>query len=324
MKFFGLIFSTVIFLCCNMALAQQAPQNSQNPIEITASKDVEWQRNNQKYIARENVVVTQGNMSISCDLLTADYRDGATSSNEIYQMTAEGSVVIADDKNKAFGDLAVYDVTQGIATLTGSNLKLVSPDQTITARDKMEYFSNERKARAVGNAKVVRAQDTLSADNLTAFFKDENAATNSSNTTMIGGGNNLDRLEAQGNVIIKTPTETLYGDKAVYKADTNIAELIGNVRVERDKNVLEGARAEVNLNTNISKMMGDGKKGDRVRGVFFPSSQKPTNSNAPVPAPVLDPAPTPNPAEQAPKTSSQTPPLAPELQGVRVSPAITY
>lgn len=324
MKFFGLIFFAVMFLCCNMVLAQQPPQNVQNPIEITASKDVEWQRNNQKYIARENVVVTQGNMSISCDLLTADYRDGATSSNEIYQMTAEGSVVIADDKNKAFGDLAVYYVTQGIATLTGGNLKLVSPDQTITARDKMEYFSNERKARAVGNAKVVRAKDTLSADALTAFFKDGNAAANSSSTTMIGGGNNLDRLEAQGNVIIKTPTETLYGDKAVYKADTNIAELIGNVRVERDKNVLEGARAEVNLNTNVSKMMGDGKKGNRVRGVFFPSSQKNTNSGVAAPAPVTTPAPTQVPEEQAPPTTPEATPLAPSLKGVRVSPAITY
>ena len=98
-----------LFLCALMlGSASFAQTNSEQPIEITASKSVEWLRNQNQYVARENVIVTQGNMQIFSDLLTADYRDGATSSTEIWQITAEGNVQIRDDKNTAYGDKGVY------------------------------------------------------------------------------------------------------------------------------------------------------------------------------------------------------------------------
>lgn len=276
--------------------------NSGQPIEITATKTVEWLRNNKQYVARENVVVTQGTMSISTDLLTADYHETAQSSTDIWQLTAEGNVQIKDTNNTAYGDKGVYDVPSGVATLTGSNLKLVSPDQTVTARDKMEYHSNERMAKAIGNAKVVRAQDTLTADVITAYFKDNNAApaptpTTAPATTEVkpaANTGNLDHIEADGKVVIITPTEKLYGNKGTYQASTNTAQLIGNVKIERGENVLEGERAEVNLTTNISKMFSSNKPGGRVRGVFFPGAEKGTDKKgqdkSPIPAPFKAPA----------------------------------
>lgn len=328
----------------------QTPGQSQNqgqgqgqPIEITATKTVEWLRDQQQYVARENVIVTQGAMTIMSDLLTADYRDGATSSQEIWQLTAEGNVQIKDEANTAYGDRGVYDVPKGIATLTGENLRLVSPDQTVTARDRMEYHSNERLAKAIGNAKVVRAQDTLSADVITAYFKDDAAqstaqevqaaasvpsrqgSTASAPASPLGGsGGNLDRLEADGNVVIKTPTETLYGRKGVYRAETNTAELTGKVRIERGPNVLEGERAVVDLNTNVSKMYGAEKDGGRVRGVFFPGTNKKTEGQdkSPVPAPFKQ-----SPAPGPEKTLDQTgvapgtaPPPAPALSTENTAP----
>ena len=297
------------------AMAQQA--NSDQPIEITASKTVEWLRNEKQYVARENVVVKQGNMTILSDLLTADYRDGASGSMEIWQITADGNVRIKDDKNTAYGDKGVYDVTQGVAVLTGENLRLISPDQTVTAEDRMEYHSNERMAKAIGNAKVVRAKDTLTADTITAYFKDQPAsaaaATAKPATNAVGGGS-LDRIEADGNVVIKTPTETLRGSKAVYRADTNIAELTGKVKIERGPNVMEGSRAEVNLNTNVSKMFSSGKDGGRVRGVFFPGSEKKDDKKPAIPAPFTQtPAPQAAPlpqAETAPDSSGAKAPAA--------------
>lgn len=331
------------------AMAQQnqpaaPPANNSAPIEITATKTVEWLRNDNKYVARENVVVTQGAMTINTDLLTADYREGAQSSTEIYKLTAEGNVVIKDDTNTAYGDLGVYDVPEGVAILTGENLKLVSPDQTVTATERMEYHANTREAKAIGNAKVVRAKDTLSADTITAFFKDKNAAPATSpkqTDSPLGGGGNLDRLEAQGHVVIKTPTETLYGDKAIYRADTNTAELLGKVRVLREQNTLEGNRAEVNLTTNVSKMYSSGKDGGRVRGVFFPGSdsglnkpepdKKPAAAPAPVAAPAPAPVAPPAPANPAPGVSTQAPDLFPAentmptaRQGGMVSPQVKY
>lgn len=275
----------VFFYALLLAGAAFAQTANEQPIEITASKSVEWLRGKNQYVARENVVVTQGNMTITTDLLTADYRDGATSSTEIWQITADGNVQIKDDANTAYGDKGVYDVINGVAVLTGNNLKLVSPDQTVTARDRMEYHSTERMAKAIGNAKVVRAKDTLTAQTITAYFKDgSNNAPAAQKSGNPAGGGNLDKLVAEGSVVITTPTEILHGSKAVYRADTNTAELTGNVKIERGENVMEGERAEVNLNTNVSKMFASGKNGGRVRGVFFPGSNKKTEA-APSPAP---------------------------------------
>lgn len=357
MKAYLLPFLCILFLGTAFANAQEAaPSNSESPIEITAQKAMEWQRAKKQYIARENVVVKQGGTTITADLLTADYREGAQTSMEIWQLTAEGNVTISDGKNTAYGDLGVYDVTAGVATLTGQDLRLVSPDQTVTAKDKMEYFNNERKARAVGNAKVVRTNDTLTANTITAFFKDGSAQPQQNGTAAKGtgalgaGGGNLDRLEADGNVVIKTPDETLSGNKAIYRADTNTAELIGNVKVLREKNVLEGTRAEVNLTTNVSKMFGSKSENGRVRGVFYPGSSKPgakPQSPAPTAAPVA-PAPAATKPQQAPVApqAAQTPvqttpavpapapapkaatpenaPFAPTPAPARVSPRIEY
>lgn len=264
------------------AQAAPAPANNGQPIEITATETVEWLRNEKQYVARKDVIVKQGTMEIHSDLLTADYREGAELSMEIWQLTAEGNVKILDETSTAYGDHGVYDVTKGVAVLTGKDLKLVSPDQTVTARDRMEYHANERLAKAIGNATVVREKDTLKADTLTAYFKDEAAApaaakdsAKPANTSspLGGGGGNIDRLVAEGNVIIITPTEKIYGSKAVYRADTNIADITGKVKLERGENVLEGERAEVNLTTNVSKMFGSEKAGGRVRGLFFPGSE---------------------------------------------------
>ena len=129
-----LLLTCSALLLSSAAFAQDAPApaanaNAGQPIEISATKTVEWLRNEKKYVARENVVVTQGGMTINTDLLTADYRETPQSATEIWQLTAEGNVIIKDDTNTAYGDLGVYDVTTGIATLTGQNLKLVSrPD----------------------------------------------------------------------------------------------------------------------------------------------------------------------------------------------------
>lgn len=332
------LLAGLLFFVALPAAAQTAPavKNSAQPIEITATKTVEWLRNDKQYVARENVIVTQGAMTLKSDLLTADYRESPASSMEIWQMTADGNVTISDEGNTAYGDKAVYDVTGGVATLTGGDLKLVSPDQTVTAQEKMEYHANERKALAVGKAKVVRAKDTLSADTLVAYFKESSnvqpAATQAPSESVPGVGSGLDRLEALGNVVIKTPTETLYGNKGTYRASTNTAELAGKVRIERGPNILEGDRAEVDLNTNVSKLFGNKETGGRVRGVFFPGSEnkdslkgqdkKPapvtqTPPAAPVPAPVT-PA---TPAQQAaPAESAVKPAPAPAM----VSPRVDY
>jgi lipopolysaccharide export system protein LptA len=218
--------------------------NNDKPIEITAGQTLEWHRNDNKYIARGQVEARQGDTAIYSETLTADYRSTDKSANEIYQLTAEQDVRVQNTTTTIYGQKAVYDVDKAYAVMTGDNLKMVSPDQTVTARDRMEYWSNTGEALAIGNAKVVRAEDTLNADTVKAIFKETPT------------GREIDTLHALGHVVIVTPNETLTGDRGIYHSANNTAEIFGNVRIVRGQNELEGDRAEVDLTTNISKIFG--------------------------------------------------------------------
>lgn len=254
-----LFFLGAVWLIVAPASAQNANNNA--PLEITADQTLEWHRNDQQYIARGNVLAVQGDVRIAADTLTADYRETAASSIEIYRLTATGNVIITSRGNTAYGSHAVYDVDKGLAVMTGNNLRLVSPDQTVTARDRFEYWVQAGRLAAIGNAAVTRGEDRLTAAQVSAIFQEDGS-----------GQRRLARLDADRNVVITTPEEILTGDNAFYLASTDTAELLGNVRITRGPNILEGERAEVNLATNVSKMYGSAAQGGRVRGVFYPDS----------------------------------------------------
>lgn len=258
------VFCCVIGLCA-AAQAQGVNPDAKQPLEITADESLEWHRNEQFFVARKNVNAVQGTTTLKSALLTAKYREGKEGGMKIHTIIAEGAVEIVSAQSKAYGDRATYDIDKGYAVMTGKNLRVVSPDQTVTAQEKMEYWTAQGKLQAVGRAKAVREGDEIVADILIAEFvegKDKKRV--------------LKTLRAKGNVVITTPTEVLTGDEGVYQADTNLAELTGNVKITRGQNILEGEKAEVDLNTNISKMFGSitQEGGGRVRGIFYPGSEE--------------------------------------------------
>lgn len=258
LKYF-IFYFLIIFASPVMA---QNLTDSDSPVEISADNSLEWMQKDKQYIANGNVEVVQGNAKIICNKLIADYRENQKTGNtEIWQLTAFENVKITSQESTAQGDKAVYNIDTGLSILTGNNLTLTLPNQTITASERMEYNMNNGNAKAIGNAKIKRGTDLLSANVITANFAKDGT-----------GKQNLKTANADGNVTIKTVNETLTGNKAVYNAVDNTAEISGNVKIVRGPNILEGARAEVNLTTNISKMFGAPESGKRVKGVFFPSS----------------------------------------------------
>lgn len=263
-------FVSLFFLPAGTMPTAQAQEPEEAPLEITADDTLEWHRNEMKFIARGQVIAAQGDVEIRSSTLTAHYRETDRSAIDIYRINADKNVIINSNEATAYGDEAVYDIDKGQAVMTGDNLKMISPDQIVTARDNFEYFVTDGRLIANGAVKIVRGEDTITTDRAIAFFS-ENAQ----------GKRELQRLEAKGNVVITTPTEVLYGDQGHYDAASNIAEIYGNVKITRGPNILEGERAEVNLTTNISRMFGGTPSGDntggtgRVRGVFYPDSDNP-------------------------------------------------
>jgi lipopolysaccharide export system protein LptA len=238
-----------------------AQTNNDQPIEVSAGQALEWKQKDLQYIARGDVVITQGKTTVKADTVIADYREGANSKTEIWRLTATDNVIIFDTENTITGAQGVYLIDGGIATVTGQNLKLTTPEQVITANEKMTYAADKGTATAIGNAKVVQGNDTLTSARLNVFFKKDDE-----------GKNALQKIDAVGRVKIVTPDETLTGDSGTYNAGNDTATVQGNVKIMRGPNTLEGTRANVNLTTKVSKIFGNEKTGGRVKGIFFPGS----------------------------------------------------
>lgn len=321
------LFAFLLLSLAAPAWAQET-QQAEKPLEITADQTLEWHRTDKKYIARGKAEAKQGLTTINAETLTADYRESEKSNFDIYRMTADNNVVITSQGNQAFGDKAVYELDTGIATMTGEALKMTAPDQTITARDKFEYAVNEGRLSAYGDVLIIRGEDKIQADKASAFFAQNNqpASASAPNSSALGG-RKLERFEGEGHVIVTTPTEILTGDRGVYNAATNIAEVTGNVKITRGPNVLEGTRAEIDLTTNVSKMFGNTTTSGRVKGVFYPGSTKTEQPAAPAPRPTPAVPVTPTASEQGytviPEESpaSVPPPLTkPEAGGHLTAP----
>jgi lipopolysaccharide export system protein LptA len=92
----------------------------------------------------------------------------------------------------------------------------------------------------------------------------------------------LEKVEAYGHVVVRTVTDTVTGDRAVYVPDTGIARVAGVVRITRGDNQLNGSEAEVNLKTGISRLLA-GNTG-RVQGLVVPTNQA-NQPGAATPAP---------------------------------------
>ena len=236
-----------------------------DPVTIDASDGIEWQRDRSAYVARGNATATRGDTSVRAYELIAYYQpesDGA----DIYRIDAVGDVVILGPEQRVVGDRAVYDVLNGIVVVTGDELSLTTPTEVLTARDSLEYWSNDRMAVARGDAVACTGNERLSAEILTAYFAAETSGATGApvQETAAADGNasgepgldsqQLDRVEAYGGVQIITSTDRAISDTAVFYAQDEIALLTGNVQIAQGSNQLNGTAAEYDLVTRIFKV----------------------------------------------------------------------
>jgi lipopolysaccharide export system protein LptA len=250
---------------------------SKEPVTIEADEGIEWHQQEKIYLARGNARATRGDVTVRAQMLTAHYREVGNGKTEVYQVVADGGVLITTPREKITGDTGVYDVEKGVFRLTGKSLLIETPEEKVSARDKIEYFSNEKKAVLVGDATVIKDDRKVRADTMTARFAEDQK-----------GKMALSRADIVGNVVITTPTEVARADRGVYDADTGIATLTGGVKLTRGDNQLNGEFAEVNMKTGVSRLLAsptgtapDGK--GRVRGVFVPRSGEEGGGGGPGP-----------------------------------------
>ncbi len=264
-----LLFASSLPLLTPLACAQaiggaasfgKTGPDDHRPLDIEAEQGIEWQQNNEVYIARGNAKATRGNATLYADTLIAHYRPAqpagptagpkpenasATSgSTEIYRVEADGHVRLQTETQTVYGDHGVYDVDRATAVVTGKNLRLITPRDTVTARDSLEWYDEKQVAVARGDAVAIQDTKRLAGDVLVAqVVKPPDEASR------------ISRIDAQGHVLVSTINEIARGASGVYNVDTGIATLAGGVTITRGDKTLRGQYGVVDMNKNVSRLL---------------------------------------------------------------------
>ena len=321
----GILCAALLALPC-AARAQGIDMSGSGPVDVTARDGFEWRENEQIVIATGDARAVRNNVTVLADRLVARYRKkadpagtpaptparppvaalGATpgaapgtatpddnGGNEVYRLEAHGHVRIVTETDEAVGDDAVYDIDQAVLVMTGKGLKLTTPNDVLTARDTMEYWSAKHMAVGRGNAVVVTTEGRrLAGDVLVAFTKDDTqppgppkpaaAPARPGGDTLMSSGK-LERVEAYGNVEARTAVDIVRGDRGLYLPDPDIARLVGHVKITHYSQQTEGPAADVNMKTGVARISS--VAGERVKGLIVPNDPAdPSRSQAPKPA----------------------------------------
>ena len=301
------------------ARAQSIDMSGGGPVEVTSRDGFDWRENDQVVIANGDARAVRGDVTVLADQLVAHYRKkaGATNvtatpakagptdpseaengGNEIYRLEAHGHVRILTETDEAVGDDAIYDIDQAVLVMTGKAMKLTTPQDVMTARDTMEYWSQLHMSVGRGNAVVVTSDARrLAADVLVAYTQSDDtaaspeaakpapapAAAKPATGDPMADSSKLKRVDAFGNVEVRTITDIVRGDRGSYLRDTDMARVVGHVRITHGGNQVNGPAADIDMKTGIARI--NAAPGTRVQGLIVPNDAKDAASKTAPPAP---------------------------------------
>jgi lipopolysaccharide export system protein LptA len=134
--------------------------------------------------------------------------------------------------------------------------------------DKLEVRESENKAIFTGNVSVTQGPTLLKSGTMTVFYaKDGGSAAT--------GSSNIERLEVDGKVYVKSDRQVATGDRGTFDMKTEVLVLSGNeVVLSEGNNVLRGCKLTVQMKSGQAQVDGCTKAGGRVQMKLDPSSRQ--------------------------------------------------
>ena len=127
------------------------------------------------------------------------------------------------------------------------------------AADRIEVQDRADRAIFAGNVHVTQNELSLDTARLTVAYSNS-------------GGVQIQRLDAAGGVVVKSPSETAKGNFGIYDLDRKLITLIGNVELTRGANRIFGQRLTIDLDSGRAVIDGGppgvNQSGGRVTGHF--------------------------------------------------------
>ena len=150
---------------------------------------------------------------------------------------------------------ALAQSREPISALKGHN----SDAPVDVTADRIEVQDRTDRAIFAGNVHVRQADLTMDAERVTVAYSTE-------------GGVQINRIDAAGGVLVRSPSETARGAFGIYDTDRKLITLVGNVQLTRGQNQITGARLVIDLDSGRAVIDGGppgvNQSGGRVTGHF--------------------------------------------------------
>lgn len=116
---------------------------------------------------------------------------------------------------------------------------------------------------------------------------------------VLAPGGKASRMEAEGHVVVDSPSGQAVGDTGIYDVPEQILRLTGHVVLTKDQNVMRGTALEYSMATGLAKMtagetpvqtaapgneLPSPVKPSRVQGLFYPQEASPQSGTNTAPA----------------------------------------
>lgn len=246
---------SIINIILTIALCVNTNKAIASKLEVEADGSLEWHRDKQLYVARENAKATQDNKSILADILYAHYKETDKSDMDIWKIEAEENVLIQDGETKILGDKATYIIETQELIITGDNMNAISNGYQIKANKEIRYIDSKNQIEALGNVVLYSEKEEIHCDKLIAKLAENE-----------DGEREISELFVYDNVEIITGTDKITGNSGYYNIKEESAEVKGDVIISREDSVITGDKAEINTNTGTAKMLSNNSK---VKAIFI-------------------------------------------------------
>ncbi|MGB6119792.1 MAG: LptA/OstA family protein [Mesorhizobium sp.] len=159
-----------------------------------------------------------------------------------------------------------------------TGLKLSGDGPIQIESDKFEMREKDNLAIFTGNVNVVQGKMSLKAGRMTVHYvkKAGEQPASGSSSVALGGSSDIERLEVDGKVYLKSDTQVATGDKATFEMASETMVMTGKEVVLTDgPNVLMGCKLTVRMQTGEAKLDGCGAGGNsgRIKMLLSPNSR---------------------------------------------------
>lgn len=204
-------------------------------IHISADEGVVNQNTKILHLTKNVKAVDSQNNSVKTENAVYEFEKEYGYGNE--QVSASG------DWGNLTAQGFTYDKNKALLVLLGKT-EIITEKGVLKSEKETHIFQNENKVISIGNASVKQQNNSLYADRIINYFSSGNKKT-------------LLKTEAEGNVKVVAPKGSAYAKKALYKADSQVAELFGGVIIKTEKGIAKSNRAVYNATENTVDLYGD-------------------------------------------------------------------